>query len=162
MTAMLCNDKQESSGCLQGQCIPTGLWQLQDPTHSRQMAHGWQCGCQPYASASHPPFIPLRILVLICYRVSRPHSHNESESFWSTEKSTDLSGKQTCNHPACSTVSQPTTLLYVLIFVWTGSTYLRTSPVWNNLEVRNKPGHFLLPIVECRCWRDDQEWSPGI
>jgi hypothetical protein len=33
---------------------PTGLWDVDAPTFSRQSAHRWQWGCQPYAIAAQP------------------------------------------------------------------------------------------------------------
>jgi hypothetical protein len=43
---------------------PIGLGDVQDPIFSRQSAHRWLCGCQPYAPASHP-LPPRRFLVRI-------------------------------------------------------------------------------------------------
>jgi hypothetical protein len=35
---------------------PIGLWDIQAPTFSRQLAHTWRWGCQPYAPAAlYPP-----------------------------------------------------------------------------------------------------------
>jgi hypothetical protein len=31
---------------------PIGLWDVKDPTFSRQSAHRWRWGCQPYAPAT--------------------------------------------------------------------------------------------------------------
>jgi hypothetical protein len=33
-------------------CRPIGLWDAKDPTLSRQSAHRWRWGCQPYAPAA--------------------------------------------------------------------------------------------------------------
>jgi hypothetical protein len=41
---------------------PIGLWDVEDPTFSRQSAHRWQWDCQPYAPAVIYP--PVRFLVL--------------------------------------------------------------------------------------------------
>jgi hypothetical protein len=45
---------------------PIGLWDVEAPTFSRQSAHRWQWGCQPYASAALYP--PGRFLVFIFVR----------------------------------------------------------------------------------------------
>jgi hypothetical protein len=34
---------------------PVGLWDVEAPTFSRQSAHRWRSGCQPYAPAAHHP-----------------------------------------------------------------------------------------------------------
>jgi hypothetical protein len=45
---------------------PIGLWDVEAPTFSRQSAHRWRWGCQPYA----PPalYLPGRFLVLMFVR----------------------------------------------------------------------------------------------
>jgi hypothetical protein len=62
------------------------LWEVEAPTFSRQSAHRWRQGCQPYAPAAFYP--PGRFLVLI----------------------STLSGSWTGDLPVCSIVPQPTTL----------------------------------------------------
>jgi hypothetical protein len=42
------------------------LWDIEAPTFSRQSAHRWRWGCQPYAPAALYP--PGRFLVLISVR----------------------------------------------------------------------------------------------
>jgi hypothetical protein len=46
---------------------PIGLWDVEAPTFSRQSAHRWRRGCQPYAPAGRP-LPPGRFLVLISVR----------------------------------------------------------------------------------------------
>jgi hypothetical protein len=45
---------------------PIGLWEVEAPTFSRQSAHRWRWGCQPYAPALL--YSPGRFLVLISVR----------------------------------------------------------------------------------------------
>jgi hypothetical protein len=45
---------------------PTGLWDIEAPTFSRQSAHRWRWGCQPYAPAAL--YHLGRFLVLISVR----------------------------------------------------------------------------------------------
>jgi hypothetical protein len=45
---------------------PTWLWDVEDPTFSRQSAHIWRWRCQPYAPAAL--YLPGRFLVLISVR----------------------------------------------------------------------------------------------
>lgn len=56
----------------------------------------------------------------------------------------------------------PSSSPYPIHDTWQPESYLRTSPVWNDLEVWDKPSHFLLPIVESGCRWDDQERTPSI
>jgi hypothetical protein len=68
---------------------------------SRQSAHGWRWGCQPYAPADRP-LPPGRFLVLI------------SVIGWvdrrAIKKFNDIVGNRTSDLPACGIVPQPTTL----------------------------------------------------
>jgi hypothetical protein len=45
---------------------PTGLWDVETPTFSKQSARRWRWGCQPYAPVALYP--PVRFLVLISVR----------------------------------------------------------------------------------------------
>jgi hypothetical protein len=45
---------------------PIGLWDVEDPTFSRQSAHRWRWGCQPYAPAAL--YSSGKFLVLISVR----------------------------------------------------------------------------------------------
>jgi hypothetical protein len=47
---------------------PIGLWDVEDPTFSRQSTHRWRWGCQPYAPGRSLP--PGKFLVLISLRGS--------------------------------------------------------------------------------------------
>jgi hypothetical protein len=88
---------------------PIGLWDVEAVTFSRQSAHRWQWGCQPYAPAVL--YTPGRILVLISVkRLSRPQGHSEAGRTRWIEKSNDLIGNRTRDLPACSIVPQLTTL----------------------------------------------------
>jgi hypothetical protein len=74
---------------------PIGLWDVEAPTFSRQLGR---------------PLPPGRFLVLISVRLSRPQGHNAAGRIRSIETSNDLIGNLTGDLPACSIVSQPTTL----------------------------------------------------
>jgi hypothetical protein len=57
------------------------------------------------------PLPPGRFLVLISVKsLSRPQDHNAAGRIRSVEKSSDLIGNRTRDIPACSVVTQPTTL----------------------------------------------------
>jgi hypothetical protein len=88
---------------------PTSLWEVEAPIFSRQSAHRWRWGCQPYAPASHYP--PGIFLVLVSVR----GWGNLRDKLWlewlgKLKKSNGLIGNQSRDLPACSTVPQPTTL----------------------------------------------------
>jgi hypothetical protein len=54
---------------------PIWLWDVEAPTFSRQSAHGWRWGCQPYAPAT--PYSPGRLLVLVSVRGWVDHSRKD-------------------------------------------------------------------------------------
>jgi hypothetical protein len=45
---------------------PIGLWDVEDPTFSRQSVHSWRCSCQPYTPAAL--YTPGIFVVLISVR----------------------------------------------------------------------------------------------
>jgi hypothetical protein len=54
---------------------PIEFWDVKDPTFSRQSAHRWQSGCQPYAPAvlySPETFSGIHFY----YRLSKPQGHS--------------------------------------------------------------------------------------
>jgi hypothetical protein len=83
---------------------PIGMWGVEAPTFSRQSAHRWRWGCQPYAPAALYPQEDS------WYSFSGPHDHSVPGRIKSTEKSNDLIGNRTRDLPACRMVPQPTTL----------------------------------------------------
>jgi hypothetical protein len=76
---------------------PIGLWDVEGPTLSRQSAHRWRWGCQPYAPATLYP--PGRFLILISVR-------GWVDPNWKIH----LIGTRTRDLPGCSIMPQPTTL----------------------------------------------------
>jgi hypothetical protein len=71
-------------------------------TFSRQSAHRWRSGCQPYAPVEpYPRKIPG---THFCLRRSRHHEHSAAGRIRSVEKSSDLIGNRTRDLLACSTV----------------------------------------------------------
>jgi hypothetical protein len=76
--------------------MPIGLWDVEAPTFSRQSAHRWRWGCQPYALAT------------LYNRLSQPQSHSAAERIRSIEKSNDLIGDRTRYFPACTIVQRCT------------------------------------------------------
>lgn len=52
-------------------------------------------------------------------------------------------------------------------FLWTCfcrcfSVCARLATMGSHLEFWHKAGELLMPVVECRRWRDDQEWTPDV
>jgi hypothetical protein len=87
--------------------MPIGLWDVE--AFSRQSAHRWRWGCQPYAPAAL--YTPGRFLVLISVRSwVNLRAIVRLGGFFSIKKSNDLNGNRTRGLPACSIVPQPTTL----------------------------------------------------
>jgi hypothetical protein len=83
---------------------PMGLWDLKVPTFSRQLAQKWQ----PYMLASFL-LTPRNILgTHFRWQLSWPQDHRAAR-IRPIEKFSSLIGIWTCNHPACSKVSQPIT-----------------------------------------------------
>jgi hypothetical protein len=78
---------------------PIALWDVEAPIFSRQSAHRWRWGCQPYALAALYPQKESSYLFLL-----------EAGRIKSIEKSNDLIGNRTRDLPACSIVPQLTTL----------------------------------------------------
>jgi hypothetical protein len=87
----------------------TGLWDVEAPIFSRQSDHRWRWGCQLYAPAA---ILPLKKIpgTHFCQRLSRPQGHSAAGRIRSVQKCNDLNKKWTRDLPACSTLSQPTTL----------------------------------------------------
>jgi hypothetical protein len=84
------------------------LREVEAPTFSRQSAHRWRQGCQPYAPAAFYP--PGRFLILFSVRGSiDPMAIVRLEGLGQLKKFTS-SGSRTGNLPACSIVPQPTIL----------------------------------------------------
>jgi hypothetical protein len=77
------------------------LWDVEAPTFSRQSAHRWRWGCQPYASAALYSFL---------LEAESTQGHSVAGRIRSIEKSSDLIGIRIRDLPACSIVLQPTML----------------------------------------------------
>jgi hypothetical protein len=102
-----------------------GFWVIEAFTFSRQSAHRWQWGCQPY----RPLFTPRKITgTHFCKRLSLP----PPPRIRSAEISSDV-GKRVHNHLVCSIVPQPTTLplateivyskIYLMLLLLCGETH---------------------------------------
>jgi heme A synthase len=60
-----------------------GLWDVEDPTLSRQSAHRWRLGFQSYTPAALNP--QKSSVAHFCYRLSKPRSHGaagKSNEVW--------------------------------------------------------------------------------
>jgi hypothetical protein len=112
---------------------PIGLWDVEDPTFSRQSAHRWRWGCQPYAPAAlYPPGIFLVLISVTGCVDSRAHS--AAARIRSIQKSNDFIGNRTRDLPACSIATMlpraphciPATILFMKFFLCIKTPFLRT------------------------------------
>jgi hypothetical protein len=87
---------------------PTGLWDVNAQTFSRQSALRWWKGCQPYMLGALYSQEDSWCSFLL--EAASPQGHSAAGRIRSTEKSNDLIRNLTHDLQACSTVSQPTTL----------------------------------------------------
>jgi hypothetical protein len=91
---------------------PTGLWNVEAPTFSKISAHRWRWCCQPYVPAALYPQEDSWYSFLL-----EPESTRGPQCGWKDQlnwKSNDLIENRTRDLPACSILSQPTTLPRVL------------------------------------------------
>jgi hypothetical protein len=86
---------------------PIGLWDVKDPTLSRQSAHRWRLGCQPYASAALYP--PERLVISVGSSVN-PRVIVRLKGLGKLKTSVTAIGTQTRDLPVCSIAPQSSTL----------------------------------------------------
>jgi hypothetical protein len=87
---------------------PIGLWNVEAPTFSRQSAHRWWWGCQPYAPVTLYPQEDSWYSFLL--EAESTPGHSAAGRIRWIEKFNYLIGNRTRDHPACGIVPQPTTL----------------------------------------------------
>jgi hypothetical protein len=122
---------------------PMVLWDIEAPIFSRQSAHRWRWGCQPYAPTGGP--LPQRqFLVLISVRGwVDPRDIVRLEGLGQLKKSNDLIGNRTRDLRLCSILSQRTTLPRVSKV---SATFIKT---WQSCTP-TAPGHDkMLQIQDC-------------
>jgi hypothetical protein len=89
--------------------MPIGLWDVEALTFSRQSAHSWQWGCQPYAPATvYPPGIFL-VLISVGGGVD-PRTKVWLEELGQLKNPMISSGIEPATFRFSSTVPQPTML----------------------------------------------------
>jgi hypothetical protein len=85
-----------------------GLWEVEAPTLSRQLAHRRRWGCQIYALAALYPQDDSWYSFLL--QAKSTPGRGRLEGLRQLKKSNDLTGNGTHDLPACSIAYQPTTL----------------------------------------------------
>jgi hypothetical protein len=85
------------------------LWRRGSHIFSRQSAHRWRWGCQPYAPTALYPSGRFLGLLSVGGWID-PRAIVRLEGLSQLKKSNDLFGNRTRDHPACSIMPQPTTL----------------------------------------------------
>jgi hypothetical protein len=82
---------------------PISLWDVEAPTFSRQSAHRWRWGFQPYASAAFHPQ-EYSWYTYLCYRPSQIQGHSAAGGIRSIENSNDLTEYRNRDLLACSII----------------------------------------------------------
>jgi hypothetical protein len=90
---------------------PIGVWEVEAPTSSRQSAHRWRQGCQPYAPAALYPQGIFVVLISVRGWVD-PRAIFRLEGLGQLKKKIHLIGTWTRDLPVCSIVPQPTSIFY--------------------------------------------------
>jgi hypothetical protein len=83
---------------------PLGLWDVEAPTFSRQLAHRWRWSCQPAITATKIPGTNFSS------KLSLPQGYNATERIRTIEESSGFIGNRISYLPACCVVPQPTTI----------------------------------------------------
>jgi hypothetical protein len=136
---------------------PSGIRDAKALTFSRQSAHRWRWGCQPYAPVGRRLF-----LVLISVRGwVGPRAITAAGRIGSIEKCNDFIGNWPRDPPACSTVPQPNTLSRDMCTLFAASGHWRRNTRNQATVHETRPVYKIPPLVSILSQMNPVHTSPS-